>query len=163
MKTVKILCSVFIGLSILLTAAAHSCAEDQYPLTNGQTIYVPAYSHIYIGNKERPFYLAVTLSIRNIDPYHSIKIKKVNYHETDGFKLHNYVKSEIILQPMQSTRYIVSENDKAGGSGANFIVVWEADALVNNPIVESIMIGTSKGQGISFTSRGRVISTAPAQ
>ncbi|MGB5745721.1 MAG: DUF3124 domain-containing protein, partial [Desulfobacterales bacterium] len=56
-----------------------------------------------------------------------------------------------------STRYIITEDDKAGGSGANFIVVWNSDQKVNPPIIEAVMIGTHSGQGISFLSRGRVI------
>ncbi|MDY0219897.1 MAG: DUF3124 domain-containing protein [Desulfobacterium sp.] len=37
---------------------------------------------------------------------------------------------------------IVSENDRIGGSGANFIVEWTAETAVNPSIVETIMIGT---------------------
>ena len=53
--------------------------------------------------------------------------------------------------------YIITEKDKTGGSGANFIVVWKSDTYVNPPIVETIMISTKGQQGISFTSRGQVI------
>ncbi|MBT8364361.1 MAG: DUF3124 domain-containing protein, partial [Deltaproteobacteria bacterium] len=48
------------------------------------------------------------------------------------------------------------EDDKAGGSGANFIVVWKSESQVNPPIIEGVMIGTHSGQGISFVSRGQV-------
>jgi len=58
---------------------------------------------------------------------------------------------------MESVRYIVPEDHRSGGSGANFIVEWESDKPVNPPIVETIMIGTQDQQGISFTSRGREI------
>jgi hypothetical protein len=40
------------------------------------------------------------------------------------------------------------------------MVEWKSekdDEFVNPPIVESIMIGTQIQQGISFTSRGKVI------
>ncbi|MFC1811640.1 DUF3124 domain-containing protein [Thermodesulfobacteriota bacterium] len=39
-------------------------------------------------------------------------------------------------------------------------ITWKSDKFVNPPIVESIMIGTQTQQGISFTSRGRVIITS---
>ena len=61
------------------------------------------------------------------------------------------------MKPLASTRYIVPESDRTGGSGANFIVRWEADTEVNKAIVEGIMIGTKMQQGISFVSRGQVI------
>ena len=133
------------------------CAEEKGGLSDGQTIYVPAYSHIYIGNREHPFLLTVTLSIRNIDPKHRIKITIVDYYETQGKLLKKYIEKPVILNPLESLRYIIPERDKAGGSGANFIVEWKSDKLVNPPIIESIMISTQSGQGVSFTSRGRVI------
>ena len=132
--------------------------DDKIGLSDGQTIYVPAYSHIYSGNNEKPFLLTVTLSIRNIDPKHRIKITIADYYETQGKRLKKYVDKPVILNPLESLRYIIPERDKSGGSGANFIVEWKSDKFVNPPIVESIMIGTQIQQGVSFTSRGRVIT-----
>ncbi len=132
-------------------------AEEIIKLSDGQTIYVPAYSHIYRGNRERPFLLTVTLSIRNIDPKHQIKITIADYYETQGKLLKKYIMKPVILNPLESIRYIIPEKDESGGSGANFIVEWKSDKSVNPPIIESIMIGTKTQQGISFTSRGRVI------
>jgi hypothetical protein len=132
-------------------------AGENSGLSDGQTIYVPAYSHIYSGNKESPFLLTVTLSIRNIDPHHHIKITLVDYFETQGKLLKRYLDTPLILKALESLRYIIPERDKSGGSGANFMVEWKSDKVVNPPIVESIMIGTQNQQGISFTSRGRVI------
>jgi hypothetical protein len=132
-------------------------AEEAPGLSAGQSIYVPAYSHIYTGNREQPFLLTVTLSIRNIDPDHPIKITMVDYFETQGKLLKKYIDTPVTLKPLDSLRYIIPQKDKSGGSGANFIVAWESDKPVNPPIAESIMIGTQSQQGISFTSRGRVI------
>ena len=126
-------------------------------LSEGQTIYVPAYSHIYSGNREKPFLLTITVSIRNVDPKHPIQITTVSYYETQGKLLKQYLEKTATLAPLGSLRYIVPEGDKTGGSGANFIVEWRSDKLVNPPIVEAVMIGTQSGQGISFTSRGQVI------
>jgi hypothetical protein len=132
-------------------------AENRIALSKAQRVYVPAYSHIYSGDKEKPFLLTVTLSIRNIDPAHQIKITRVDYYETQGKLLKKYIDSPISLNPLESLRYVIPERDKSGGSGANFIVEWQSDKRVNMPIIESIMIGTKSGQGISFTSRGREI------
>ena len=54
-------------------------AASEIQLSKGQTVYVPIYSHIYIGDRERPFLLAATLSIRNTDPDHQITVLSVNY------------------------------------------------------------------------------------
>lgn len=128
-------------------------------LSDGQTLYVPAYSHIYSGTRDAPFLLTITLSIRNVDPDHPITITRADYYGTAGKHLRNYVEKSIKLAPYGSTRIIVSESDRSGGSGASFIVQWKADHPVNPPIVESVMISTKAAQGISFTSRGRVIIT----
>jgi len=147
-------------LSISLFTPQSLHAEETIGFSKGQTIYVPAYSHIYSGDRERPFLLTVTLSIRNIDPNHQIKITVVDYYQTQGKFLKKHLDKPVILNPLESTRYIIPESDKTGGSGANFIVEWTSDKLVNPPIVEAIMIGTQTQQGISFTSRGRVIITS---
>lgn len=150
---------IFAFLSIFFLAYQISYADEDSELSNGQTIYAPAYSHIYSGNRERPFMLTITLSIRNIDPKHPIRIITVDYYETQGQLLKKHIKNPVTLKPLESLRYVIPEKDKSGGSGANFIVEWKADKFVNPPIVESIMIGTQNQQGVSFTSRGRVIIT----
>ena len=58
---------------------------------------------------------------------------------------------------LASIRYVVAERDVEGGSGANFLVRWEAAQPINAPVVESVMIGAQSGQGISFTSQAREI------
>ena len=146
-------------LTICFSLPRFVFADEKIMLTDGQTVYVPAYSHIYSGNRENPFPLTVTLSIRNIDPKHSIKITVVDYYETQGKRLKKYLDEPRTLNPMESLRYIIPERDKSGGSGANFIVEWKSDKSVNVPIIESIMIGAQNQQGVSFTSRGRSIVT----
>jgi hypothetical protein len=143
--------------SFLFSFSSLSAADDKFELSKGQRMYVPAYSHIYSGNKERPFLLTVTLSIRNIDPVHIIEITLVDYYKTQGELLKKYIDTPMTLKPLESLRYIIPEKDESGGSGANFIVEWHSEKLVNRPIIESIMIGTQSTQGISFTSRGREI------
>jgi hypothetical protein len=63
----------------------------------------------------------------------------------------------MILNSLESLRYVIPEKDKSGGSGANFIVEWQSDKPVDRPIIDSVMIGTQSSQGVSFTSRGREI------
>lgn len=140
----------------LIPEISYALDKEKF-LSKGQLIYVPAYSHIYSGNKERPFLLTVTLSIRNIDPSHSIKITLVDYYETQGKLVKKYVATPVMLKNLESLRYVIPEKDTVGGSGANFLVKWESDTLVNPPIIETIMIGTELQQGVSFTSRGKEI------
>lgn len=145
------------ALGLLLPTALFAAGENG--LSKGQTIYVPAYSHIYSGNREEPFLLTVTLSIRNIDPKHTISIDAIDYYETQGKLLKSGIEKPFQLGPLESFRYIIPEKDKSGGSGANFIVEWTSTESSNPPIIETIMIGAQFQQGISFTSRGQTIVT----
>jgi hypothetical protein len=146
-----------ISVVFVLSMAATVAAGDSGQST-GQTVYVPIYSHIYSGDKENPFLLTAILSIRNTDFVHTITVTSADYYDTDGKLLKSYIEKPLQLKPMGSTRYVVAESDKSGGSGAKFIVKWEAVARVNPPVIEGIMIGTKMQQGISFVSRGQVIN-----
>ena len=149
---------IFSGVLLTAILLATKCqASPDISLFKGQTIYVPVYSHIYIGDKEIPFDLTVTLSIRNIDPTYPITIVSVDYICSDGQLLRKYLKNPIKLNAMASTRYVVAASNKSGGSGANFIVRWKSDHNVNEPIIEGIMIGANLQLGISFVSRGKAI------
>jgi hypothetical protein len=140
---------------ILFIAALPLCAEMR--LFKGQTVYVPVYSHIYSGDREQPFYLAATLSIRNTDRSNAITLTAVDYYNSEGEFLKHFLEKDVLLNAMATKRYVVPESDKSGGSGAKFIIRWEADQPVAEPLIESVMISTKTQQGISFTSRGRVL------
>jgi hypothetical protein len=155
--------AAFSVLFIVMIASTGAAAEDRR-LSRGQTLYVPVYSHIYSGDRERPVYLAVTVSIRNSDLQHAITVTDVDYYNSEGRRLQRYLDRPIDLPPMATVRYVVKESDKAGGSGANFIVRWQSAAPVNPPIAESIMISTASQLGISFSSRAvPIVETRPAK
>ncbi|MDJ0783801.1 MAG: DUF3124 domain-containing protein [Desulfosarcinaceae bacterium] len=147
-----VMVSTFIGITPLPLEA-----HDGQALSDSQTVYVPAYSHIYVGSNKRPFALAITLSIRNIDLDADIIISDVHYYGSSGGLIKSFTDEALTIRPQESVRFVIAENDKTGGSGANFIVKWRSATQVNPPIIESIMIGTQSGQGVSFSSRGRAI------
>jgi len=147
-----------LGVLLMVYLLTSKCrASSEIKLLKSQTVYVPIYSHIYSGDREHPFYLTATLSIRNTDPNHPITIVSVDYFDSNGKLLQGYLKNPIKLNAMISTRYVIKESDKSGGSGAKFIVKWQSNVKVNEPIIEGIMIGTKTQQGISFVSCGRAI------
>jgi len=131
---------------------------DEARVVTGQTIYVPAYSHVLTANDARPFNLAVTLSIRNTDPTHPIVVSTVAYYDRDGRKVRDYLKKPLRVAPLASIEFFVKEQDTSGGSSACFLVDWVAEQRVTSPLSETVMIGTASTQGISFTCSGRVIA-----
>ncbi len=146
----------FTLLTALISVTAAPAAADMR-LFKGQTVYVPVYSHIYSGDREQPFYLAATLSIRNTDLKQAITLTAVDYYDSEGKFLKHYQDTPLSLNAMATKRYVVPESDKSGGSGAKFIVHWQANQPVAEPLIEAVMISTKTQQGISFTSRGRVL------
>ena len=149
---------VSVVLACSLWGAASVRAEEI--LSTGQGVYVPVYSHIYSGNRENPIYLAATVSIRNVDPDYALNLVQVDYFDSDGRLIKHYLGQPVALPAMASVRYVIKESDKAGGSGANFLVRWKSDHPMNAPLIESIMISTKSQSGISFTSRGKVLVDA---
>ena len=154
----KIIRTFFVMLlACLFLSVTRTAAQEDVMLSKGQTVYVPVYSHIYIGDNERPFNLTSTLSIRNTDPENPITITEVKYYGSDGKLLKKYIDEPVTLKGFAATRYVVRESDTAGGSGANFIVKWRSDKESNIPVIESINVSARSQQGISFTSPGRAI------
>ena len=143
---------------LIVSFATTSHADSGIFLSTGQTVYVPIYSHIYSGLKGNPFSLAATLSIRNTDPRHSITLASIKFYDSAGKLVKEYLDKPAELRAMASTRFILTEGDTTGGSGANFLVKWQSRIKVNPPLIEGVMIGTRSGQGISFVSRGQVIA-----
>jgi len=149
---------LFMGMALSsFIAMAH--ANETVMLSKGQTLYVPVYSHIYAGNRELPLLLTVTLSIRNVDPKYPITLTSADYYGTKGEIIKKFTEQSVILGPLESTHVIIPQKEKEGGAGANFIVTWKALKAVNPPLVECVMIGAGGQHGISFTSRGQVITT----
>jgi len=128
----------------------------QRPST-GQTIYVPLYSHVYQGLRDRPFDLSATLSVRNADPDRALELVSVDYHDTDGKLVRRYLDKAVTVPPLATREFLVGEKDSSGGSGAKFLVRWKAAQAMIPPVIEAVMIGTANSQGISFVVGGRVI------
>jgi len=151
MKHCKIvnLITFFLFMSLL---NVNSQAEN---LVQKETVYVPAYSSIFHSDLQWEFNLSITLSIHNVDLDNTIVITAIDYYNTPGKLIHKYIKGKNIeIKPFETFNLGIKERDTRGGVGANFIVKWHSTSKVNRPVVESIMIGTSGQQGVSFTSRG---------
>ncbi len=122
-----------------------------------QTIFVPAYSHVYYRTGQE-YLLAITLSVRNTSLTDSILLTSVRYYDTKGNLVKEYPKKVLQIPPMATAEFFVQDEDTSGGSGANFLVKWKATKNVSEPVIEAVMIGTTSGQGISLISPGRVIN-----
>lgn len=148
-------------LWMLIPSAA---ALEPPPLTSGQSVYVPVYSSVLHGNitdANRPgeLLLSSMLSVRNTDPKYPLAILSVTYYDTHGEVLREYLSAPKPLGPMGSVDFFVEYNERKGGTGANFVVVWKSDQPINQPIMETVQIYHWGTQAQSFVSRGQVIHT----
>ncbi|MEP2716366.1 DUF3124 domain-containing protein [Pseudophaeobacter sp.] len=130
----------------------------------GETIYIPAYSHIFTQPDARQP-LASTVAIHNVDPTRSITLQSVDYHGQGGVKIKGFLEEPMVLAPYETASFLTSTStststsisDNEGGIGANYIVVWEAQEPSKSPVSQAVMIGGTGTQGISFVTEGRVI------
>lgn len=128
-------------------------------LYRGQLVYVPCYSHIRLADG-RDFRLSITLSIRNTSLKETLEVSSVEYFDTEGVLKKNYGDS-FTVQPLGTAEFFIKEDDMTGGSGANFLVSWQAEKAIPEPIIEAVMVGTGGSQGVSFTCAGRLLKERP--
>jgi hypothetical protein len=149
----------FTSLAALVLFFSGGTALAAVKLVKGQTIYIPSYANVISGP---PVYMVVPLRanllIHNTDPSQAITIARVDEYDTEGKKVNSYLKAPITLNPLGAMRVVVKESKKeAEGLGANFIIQWQAEKQVNEPIIECLIIGSSGAQGYSFATQGRII------
>ena len=149
----------FTSLAALVLFSSGGTALAAVKLVKGQTIYIPSYANVISGP---PIYMVVPLRanlvIHNTDPDQTISIARIDEYNTEGQKVSSYLTAPVILNPMGAMRVVVKESKKeAEGLGANFIIQWQAEKKVTEPIIECLIIGSLGAQGFSFATQGRII------
>ncbi len=119
----------------------------------GNEVYVPVYTFLYNDFKETQVLFTVTLSVRNTSTTDSLFLEFVDYYDTAGNLVHRYLEEPIYLNPVQTVEYAVERSETAGGSGANFVLHWSANADIK-PIFQAVMVGVDGNQGFAFKTEG---------
>ncbi len=132
---------------------------DSSKLSYFETDYVPVYADIYYKDGTREFYLTTTLSIRNTSLSDSAYVLSATYYDSYGKQLKEYIDSVILLSPLESIEFVVEEMENIGGAGANFIINWGAPSYSDQLLIQSIMIGASGQQGISFITNAKILES----
>jgi len=130
---------------------------DNLKLNYHETDYLPVYSDIYHRDGSLRFMLAVTVSIRNTSLTDSAYILKVTYFDSYGKEIAEYAEAPILLQPLESIEFVIDEGEQVGGAGANFIIDWGAGSFSDQLLIQPVMIGTYRQQGISFVTTAKPI------
>lgn len=144
-------------LLVTSSGAVVAAGSEEEPRSNSEIVYVPAYARIHTHEKiKQP--LASTLVVHNVDPIVTITLTVVRYHDQDGKILREFLAKPMTLQPFQSGSFLTQISETSGGIGANYLVEWQSQNPALSPVIEAVMVGGSGTQGISFTSRGRIIA-----
>lgn len=151
------------GLLGLVAGLLPAAAQEPAPLSTGQTIYVPVYSHVWHGNivakRGEPERIDVStlVSVRNVDPRRPIRIESARYFDNDGKPVRDYLTAPREIPALGTVEYFVEQRDMTGGSGANFLIRWTAPKPANPPMVEAVTVYSRGTQAFAFSSPGRVI------
>lgn len=147
--------SLVLGLSVLSTVGQ---AQETRPLSRGQTLYLPIYSHMLYGNigksgKASYILLSALVSVRNVDPRRALRVQTARYYDTAGKLLGERLTQPVVIPPLGTLELFVELNDASGGSGANFVLRWDADQAMNPPLVEALHANLDGGKAVVFTSQ----------
>ena len=153
-------CGLFFAL---FSASTVTIAQEARPLSKGQKLYLPIYSHMLYGNlgksgKASHALLSALVSIRNTDGKRALRIQSARYYDTHGKLLQERITTPIILPAYGTMELFVELNDASGGSGANFIIQWDAEQPINPPLVESLHANMDGGKAVIFTTQAVAVS-----
>ena len=132
-------------------------------LSKRGTIYVPAYSSIFVDSRAGRVSLATTLTIHNTSAKLPLVIERIDYFDSAGNAVKQFLDSPIALRPYATVAILVTKEIGNGGMGANFNVIWAASAAVPVPAVEAIMMGRLGTNSYSIVSPGRSIDTVESR
>ena len=136
-------------LILAFTGTSTALAADE--LSSGQTLYLPVYSKIWHGDRiagQQPVdkLVSALISIRNTSLKTPIKVTSARYYSTEGRLLREYVSKPATIGPMGTLELFVERKESEGGSGANFIIQWNAAAATNPPLIEAVHADIRNGQ-----------------
>ena len=134
-----------------------TAVPDPASLTVRGMVYVPAYSEIRIMTGRTRMDLAATLSVHNTSNDKPLVLDRIDYFDTAGALVQSYLGEPIALRPFATVQVFVAEDDRRGGTGANFAVTWAANGPITEPAIEAILIGGVGTRGFSIVSPGRPV------
>lgn len=144
---------VSLGCNQLEHDGAADKPGDSPEVRGEQLIYVPAYNYA-MAVRDR-IHLSTTVTIHNVSSRERITIRSVEYYDAPGKKVRTYLGKPQVLGPLEAVEYHVEGDRESEGSGANFLVTYDAEPGIPPPLVEALIVGNSGGTGwLSFTSRG---------
>lgn len=149
---------------LILIFSGTSWAVAAEELSAGQALYLPIYSKIWHGDRvvkgQHPIdsLVSALVSIRNTSLITPIRITSARYYSTEGKLLKEYLTKPAVINAMGTLELFVERKEAEGGSGANFIIQWDAATATNPPMIEAVHADIRSGQqALIFTTTARPI------
>lgn len=152
--------AAFAAVALQQTGAAG--AEEAF-LSKGQTLYLPIYSHIWhgdlvvAGRYPAKSQVSALVSIRNTSLKTPIRVLSARYYSTDGKLLKEYAPTPVAIGPMGTHELFIEKKEAEGGSGANFLIRWEAAAPTNPPVVQAVHADIKGHQTFTFVTSAQPV------
>lgn len=147
---------------VLFSVSSASAAEE---LTAGQALYLPVYSHIWSGdrvgrdNSPTMSLVSVLVSVRNTSLKTPIRVTSARYYSTEGKLLREYLAKPVLIAAMGTHELFVERKESEGGSGANFVIQWDAAVPTNSPLVEALHADIRSGNhALAFITTAKPIA-----
>ena len=136
---------------------SYELKDNNIKLVRGQILYMPIYSNMPHYMDSAKFDMSAFVAFHNTDFTHKIILQKVQYFDTKGKMVRDYLlETKKILAPLETADFYVPYQDQSG-TGANFLIEWKSDSLVTEPLVESVTINLLSHNSVGVLSTGKVI------
>jgi Protein of unknown function (DUF3124) len=154
----KTLSRVFwvIGVMTLGFSLVAGGAAAEVKLVKGQTLYVPSPTSFVAGTHS--FFVRATVYIHNTDPTNAINITGIDFYNSGGKLVEKSVTEPVQLKALAATRINVRQPlEGEDGMAAHFVIKWQSEQKVVEPIIDGWFTGVSGTRGFSFTTYPRII------
>lgn len=147
----------------LFAASTVGFAQELRAASKGQSLYLPVYSHMLYGNvgkngRVSQVLLSTLVSIRNTDGKRPLRLLSARYYDTHGQSLGERVAKPLIIPPFGTHEIFIDLNDASGGSGANFLIKWDAEQAISPPLIEGLHVNMDGGKAVVFMTQAQPIA-----
>ncbi len=124
----------------------------------GQLLYLPIYSNLPYQIDTVKFNMSAFIAVHNTDLISEIYLTKVLYFNQDGKLVLDFLKQgNLSIDPLATKDFYIPYEDQSG-TGANFLVEWVADTLVNEPLFEAVTLCLKPNNSVAVLSQGKILS-----
>jgi len=150
-------------LALIFTVCGALPAMAADALSSGQALYLPIYSHIWHGDRvvdgKYPLKNTVSalISIRNTSLKTPIRVSSARYYSTQGKLIKEFLPKPVVVGVMGTLELFVERKESKGGSGANFVIQWDASVPTNPPLIEAVHADIKGHQTLAFITKAHPI------